>query len=257
MKRLAFTLLILSLSIGIQAQNYKRCPTCAGLGSIGGTECRGCGGKGLVPMSASDMAKRQKEIDDYADATAGMMDAFNLTPQEAIAYGDLIKEAMTQVPVYETCTTCGGTGKCNACGGYMNVSLDGPLCPICGGSGFCIACDGKRQFLRGYQENPNKDMYIQRAKEILEEGQRRAAQGLNANGVRNSAGTYVPSGGSGSAAAGGSVAATSESDNSSSSGKSSSGGSSSSSDDDSTKNIILGLMTIIAAFFAYRYYKKK
>ncbi|MBQ7461637.1 MAG: hypothetical protein IJS63_05200 [Bacteroidaceae bacterium] len=119
------------------------------------------------------MARRQKEIDDYAKAAGDMMDAYNLTPQEVIAFNDLLKEAMKMVPVYVNCTACGGTGKCKQCGGYMNVSLDGPLCRICRGSGFCIACNGNRQTLIGYQENPYKDQYIKRAKEILEQGKKR------------------------------------------------------------------------------------
>ena len=140
---------------------------------ISNVECKGCNGKGLVPMSASDMARRQKEIDDYAKAAGALMDTHNLTPQEVIAFNDLLKEAMKMVPVYVNCTACGGTGKCKQCGGYMNVSLDGPLCRICGGSGFCPACGGNRQIMMGYQENPYKDQYIKRAKEILEQGKKR------------------------------------------------------------------------------------
>lgn len=230
-------LFVLSLSFALQAQNLKRCRTCGGFGHIGNVECKGCNGKGLVPMSASDMARRQKEIDDYAKAAGALMDTHNLTPQEVIAFNDLLKEAMKMVPVYVNCTACGGTGKCKQCGGYMNVSLDGPLCRICGGSGFCPACGGNRQILMGYQENPNKDLYIKRSKEILEQAKKRAKQGLNANGVRNNAGTLM--------------------EDEASSGASSGRRSSSSSSKDSTKNAVLGILAIVAAFFGYRYYKNK
>jgi hypothetical protein len=113
-----------------------------------------------------------RELEREAENDARFMEMNNLTPQELFAFQDLIRQAMTQVPVYQQCTAC-NNGRCRACGGYMNVSLDGPLCRVCGGSGQCPACRGMGQIQVGLQENPNKEMLIQRSIEILNQARER------------------------------------------------------------------------------------
>lgn len=174
MKRLYFLLLILTVSVGmIQAGGTKTCRVCGGLGHVPGRSdiiCSGCSGTGRQALSPYEQRKEQKENDDYAKSANDMMNAYNLTPEEYFAYEELVKQAMTQVPVYQNCTVCNATGKCKQCGGYMNVSLDGPLCMVCSGSGICISCQGSGKHLLGYQDNPNKAQLIARAKEILNHG---------------------------------------------------------------------------------------
>lgn len=191
MKRLLFLLLVVSISVGVEAGGYKTCGACGGLGHAFGNSnirCSGCNGTGRVPLSAAEQRREQKEIDNYANSANDMMNAYNLTPQEFFAYEELIKESMRKVPIYQPCGACNSTGKCRQCGGYMNVSLDGPLCSVCGGSGICIACRGAGQFKVGEQDNPNKAQLIKRAKEILDNGARRKSQGQNAFGHVNNPG---------------------------------------------------------------------
>lgn len=171
MKRTLFFLLMMSISIAIVAQSgTKQCPSCMGTGHpFGHSEmtCSRCGGSGRIARSASEMRREARDNERYANSANDLMQQFNLSPQEFFAYEELIKQAMTQVPVYQDCTGCGGTGRCKQCGGVMNVSLDGPLCRICGGSGMCIGCNGLGKLKIGMQENPNKQQLIQRANEIL------------------------------------------------------------------------------------------
>lgn len=197
MKRFAFLLLILSLPIGILAD--KKCPVCGGLGHAFGRSdiiCSACNGSGRVPLSASEQMREDRDRENYANSVNNLMEAYNLTPEEFFAYEELMKQAMEQVPVYQTCTACNGTGNCSQCGGYMNVSLDDDLCRVCGGSGCCIACRGAGRLTVGYQENPNKEQLIQRAKEILTHGSAHP-EGYNNPGVvtssDNSFGDFDPS----------------------------------------------------------------
>lgn len=190
MKRIAFLLLMMSMVIDMQA-GEKTCPVCAGLGHAYGRSditCSRCNGRGLVPLSAAEEQREARDRERYSDNANDMMEQFNLSPEEFFAYEELIKQSMTKVPIYQNCTSCGGTGNCRQCGGYMNVSLDGDLCMICQGSGICIACKGAGKIKIGEQDNPQKEQLIQRAKEILNHGEQRRANGENAYGTRNSAG---------------------------------------------------------------------
>ena len=171
MKRLMLTLLTLSIFATIEAQSgTKTCPSCGGSGHpFGHSEltCGRCNGSGRIAQSASEMQREARDNARYADNANDLMEQFNLSPEEFFAYEELIKEAMQQVPVYQTCTACNGTGDCQMCGGYMNVSLDDDLCRVCGGSGQCLGCKGLGKLQVGYQDNPNKEQLIQRANELL------------------------------------------------------------------------------------------
>lgn len=194
MKRMVFILMMLTV-VMTQASG-KTCRVCGGLGHASGNSsiiCSGCNGRGTVPDSPEEQRRAAQDRERYADNANDMMEQFNLSPDEYFAYEELIKQAMTQVPVYQDCTACNGTGDCRQCGGYMNVSLDDDLCWVCQGSGICPACRGAGRNLLGYQDNPNKDQLIQRAKEILNHGEQRPDRGENAYGTRNNPG-YVPTG---------------------------------------------------------------
>ena len=170
MKRLITLMLILSASVATQA---RTCRVCGGLGhAFGHSEiiCSACNGSGQEAPSAAEQMRENRDRENYANSANDLMEAYNLTPEEYFAYEELIKQAMEQVPVYQTCTACNGSGDCSMCGGYMNVSLDDDLCRVCGGSGVCISCGGAGRMTVGYQDNPNKDQLIQRAKEILNHG---------------------------------------------------------------------------------------
>ena len=151
------------------AYDTKPCPTCQGLGYIRipqssvKYDCRTCHAKGKVPVSREE----KEEIEREAQSASDLMQQFNLSPQDYETYTQIVKQAMTQVPVYDPCPICGGTGKCKACGGYMNTTLDYDLCTVCGGSGLCISCNGEKRILVGYQDNPNKDQLIAAARSIL------------------------------------------------------------------------------------------
>ncbi len=171
MKRLIALMLILSASIVTQA---KTCRVCGGIGHAFGHSdivCSACNGTGQEASTAAEQMREARDRENYANSANDMMEAYNLTPEEYFAYEELIKQAMEQVPVYQTCSACNGTGDCSMCGGYMNVSLDDDLCRVCGGSGVCITCGGAGRMTVGYQDNPNKEQLIQRAKEILYHGQ--------------------------------------------------------------------------------------
>lgn len=162
---------MMSICVTIEAQSgYKTCPSCQGTGhpfAHSEMTCSRCGGTGKIARSASEMRREARDNERYANSANDLMQQFNLSPQEFFAFEELMKQAMTQVPVYQSCIGCGGTGKCKGCGGVMNLSLDGPLCRICGGSGICVGCKGLGQIKIGMQENPNKQQLIQRANEIL------------------------------------------------------------------------------------------
>lgn len=170
------------LTVVMTQASGKTCRVCGGLGHAFGNSsiiCSGCNGRGTVPDSPEEQRRAAQERERYAESANDIMEQYNLSPEEYFAYEELIKQAMTQVPVYQDCTGCGGTGKCRQCGGYMNVSLDDALCWVCQGSGFCIACGGTGRILTGYQDNPNKDQLIQRSKEILNHGGRRPSPNPN------------------------------------------------------------------------------
>ena len=181
----------------------KTCRVCGGLGhAFGHSEivCSACGGSGTEPLSASEQMRESRDRENYANSANDLMETYNLTPEEFFAYEELIKQAMEQVPVYQTCSACNGTGDCSMCGGYMNVSLDDDLCRVCGGSGICISCRGAGRMTIGYQDNPNKEQLIQRAKEILYHGQPPQGESPDAYGSSDmsggdglSAGSYFPS----------------------------------------------------------------
>ncbi|MBO4730677.1 MAG: hypothetical protein J5593_04315 [Bacteroidaceae bacterium] len=183
MKKTLFTILLSMFTILCIG---KTCRVCGGLGHPFGNSqivCSACGGSGIAPASASDQMREARDRENYANSANDLMESYNLTPEEYFAYEELIKQAMEQVPVYETCATCGGTGDCSMCGGYMNVSLDDDLCRVCGGSGICISCSGAGRMLLGYQDNPQKQQLIDRANEILHHGQPQ-------NGSQDTYGTY-------------------------------------------------------------------
>ena len=184
---MALLLLMMSMVMNIQA-GEKICRVCGGLGHAFGNsdiECSSCHGRGRVPMTADEERKASRERENYADNANDMMEQNNLTPEEYFAFEELMKQAMTQQPVYQECHACGGTGNCRQCGGYMNVSLDGPLCMVCSGSGICIACRGAGKTQVGYQDNPNKEQLVKRAQEILENGRKRSSSSNNYNNPGN------------------------------------------------------------------------
>lgn len=169
----------------------KTCRVCGGLGHpFGHNEivCSACGGSGVAPVSASEQMREARDRENYANSANDMIESYNLTPEEYFAYEELIKQAMEQVPVYQTCSACNGTGDCSMCGGYMNVSLDDDLCRVCGGSGVCISCGGAGRMTIGYQDNPNKEQLIQRAKEILYHGQPPQSESQDTYGAYNNSG---------------------------------------------------------------------
>ena len=171
MKKTTTTILLSLLSIYCIA---RTCRVCGGLGhAFGHSEivCSACNGSGQEAPTAAEQMREARDRENYANSANDLMETYNLTPEEYFAYEELIKQAMEQVPVYQTCTACNGTGDCSMCGGYMNVSLDDDLCRVCGGSGVCITCGGAGRMTVGYQDNPNKEQLIQRAKEILYHGQ--------------------------------------------------------------------------------------
>lgn len=171
MKKATTTILLTLLSIYSIA---RTCRVCGGLGhAFGHSEivCSACNGSGQEAPTAAEQTREARDRENYANSANDLMETYNLTPEEYFAYEELIKQAMEQVPVYQTCTACNGTGDCSMCGGYMNVSLDDDLCRVCGGSGVCITCGGAGRMTIGYQDNPNKEQLIQRAKEILYHGQ--------------------------------------------------------------------------------------
>jgi len=166
---------MLTIALCIQA-GQKTCPTCGGLGHPFGRNditCQGCGGRGTVPLSAAEEQREQRNRENYANSANDIMEQYGLTPDEYFAYEELVRQAMTEQPVYQTCNTCGGTGNCIKCGGYMNLSLDDDLCFLCGGSGVCTICRGSGQHFVGYQENPMKEQLIQQANEMLRHGSNR------------------------------------------------------------------------------------
>lgn len=196
MKRVAFLILMLSMLMNVQA-GEKLCNVCGGSGHVFGHSdipCSQCKGRGRIPLSATEEQREARDRERYANGANDLMEAYNLTPQEYFAYEELIKEAMKSVPIYETCSACGGTGNCRQCGGVMTISLDGDYCRVCGGSGICIGCQGAKQIKIGEQENPQKDLLIQRAKEILSHGEQSGANGENAFGNQNSAGNMATGG---------------------------------------------------------------
>ena len=126
---------------------------------------------GSQQVSSSSDQRSQDRLEAAEDALLEYM-----TPQELLLMEELMRQIYTQVPNYIPCTICGGTGNCQQCGGYMNISLDGPFCQICGGSGCCISCGGKGYSHIEYIDNPNRDILIQRVNELINGAQNRSQQ---------------------------------------------------------------------------------
>ena len=148
MKRLIALMLVLSASIVTQA---RTCRVCGGLGHAFGhidIVCSACNGTGQEASTAAEQMREARDRENYANSANDMMEAYNLTPEEYFAYEELIKQAMEQVPVYQTCSACNGTGDCSMCGGYMNVSLDDDLCRVCGK--YCIMASRLKARARTY-----------------------------------------------------------------------------------------------------------
>jgi len=167
------------------AGGEKNCPVCGGTGHPFGQSdvlCQRCYGSGRVPLSPAEEQREARERERYAEGANDLMEAYGLTPEEYFAYEELTRQAMQQMPVYDKCTSCEGTGNCKMCGGYMNLSLDGDLCMLCGGSGVCPVCRGAGQFLVGYQDNPNKDQLLQSANDILNHGRQQGGDNNDYDG---------------------------------------------------------------------------
>ncbi len=200
MKRLTLFLILLSSCLLLQARDCPRChgnrqikTRIGGMGSFGidtsqmvcphcgevimrsethWDKCPVCDGTGQV----ADTPGQQHAQDRLEEAEDALLEF--MTPEEVILMEDLMRQLFTPIKQYVDCETCQGTGKCKQCGGYMNVSLDGPLCPICRGSGFCIACDGRGYSRIDYVENPNRDVIIQRINELYQGARERSGQSV-------------------------------------------------------------------------------
>lgn len=145
------------------------CPYCGQMimkGESHWDDCPACGGTGQG-SSSSDGGS----YDNY-DALLQFM-----TPEEILLMEELMKQAYTQVPQYTPCPTCNETGDCKQCGGYVNLSIDEPLCPLCGGSGRCLTCRGSGYSHVEYVDNPKRDEIVQRIQELLNDAKARSQQG--------------------------------------------------------------------------------
>lgn len=127
----------------------------------------------MVPLTAAEERNEARDRANYNKSSGDLMELYNLTSEEVLLFQDLLKQAYTNIEVYEKCTVCNGSTKCILCGGRMAIGLDDPICIACGGSGLCITCKGLGEIFVGYQENPDKEIIIEKAYKILHKGERR------------------------------------------------------------------------------------
>ena len=173
MKRVILLLLVFSISVGIQADyDTKPCKLCKGLGyrRVGDIKvtCFGCK-DGRVPVTTEE----KREIDMQAASAAYFMRHYNMTPEDYVAFTNLIQAAYQQVPNYIDCKSCNKTGKCSLCGDPNYASPDG-FCNMCAGTGICQICNGSGHILMGYRDNPNMDLLLDRATSLLKYYEERA-----------------------------------------------------------------------------------
>ena len=121
---------------------YLYCPTCDGTTSVSCSTCRGtgqlrcstCGGSGQVTVYESEMRSRQ--VQKLINV------GFDENGQPFEEWGYETEYYTVQVPKYQTCSSCGGTGQGGECG---TCSGDGKVtCTQCNGSGtvYCTQCGG-------------------------------------------------------------------------------------------------------------------
>lgn len=167
MKKLLLVLIMLSVSIGIQASyDTKPCKLCHGLGyrQVCGTrvDCFVCYGSGRVKTTEQD----HREIDRQASEVVNFMRHYNMSPEDYAVFMNLIEGAYKQVPYYQDCKSCKTTGVCSLCSDPMFASADG-YCNMCANTRICQICHGSGKIKLGYKDNPNKDVMIEQAIKFL------------------------------------------------------------------------------------------